>query len=598
MKRRNMTLRQLFWIISMLFLHTLRAQQVQFTAHASRTEIGADERIKVDFTANTRYDQFIQPAFKDFYVLSTGDYMSTSIINGRVSSEITKTFILAPKHTGILTVEPAKIVVDGKTYSTEPIQIKVNEGQSPPATSPGKNGLAGRKPQALDRSKDIVFRLELTKTKPYVNEAVGGIYKLYVKDGTRVGDLQVVKLPEYKGFWTQSVSKKIKRLPDTEINGQTYHVYDLGEIVLFPQHDGLLKINPEKIQVVKLVRKVESFGIFREYVDVPVTMTLSGGSKVLRVKPLPKNGKPEDFSGAVGDFSFKAETDKTVLKTGDALTFRMYVQGTGNLGFFDLPELHLPEALEIYEPETKKNTRAGLNGINGKIEKVYTVIPHQPGKYKIPSLTFTYFDPAKEKYITLQTEPINLEVTAGNAIVSNTSPSAPATPGMVFRFIRTNKPAWISIDRKPFYGSFRFYLLLLLILLGFPVTYAFYVWRKKYLSDTDTLARKKTEKYISTLLSDAKKSIGDKNLFYGHLEKALLSFLSNRLRISGVNLKKDVLMKKLAEKGIPGNIINDLNRLWDRIEAARYSPVDMQGMEKDFALMKKLLKELDKMLKK
>ena len=85
--------------------------------------------------------------------------------------------------------------------------------------------------------------------------------------------------------------------------------------------------------------------------------TVSAGKKTINVKPLPEAGKPADFSGAVGDFSFNVSLSKTELKASESLQAKVEVKGNGNLKLIKLPKISLPSSLEVYEPEHNENVR-------------------------------------------------------------------------------------------------------------------------------------------------------------------------------------------------------------------------------------------------
>ncbi len=580
------------WFLWILWSGWMTAQ-VEFNATTDKTELTTEDRLKVEFTLNEKPEDFTPPRFDDFYVLM-GPFTSSSfqMINGKTSYSFSYGYILQPKRTGKLTIGPAEAVINGKVYRTQPIEIHVIK--SAPGFSVKEEDTD--KSSEINETKDLIFRLELTKTKPYVGEAVGGVYKLYVHRGTRLADLQQVAIPEYEGFWKEVISNKIEGPEEKIIKGEPYSVYTLGKVVLFPQRAGVLKIKPFKISLVKLKREKRYFGPFVEYVDVPVNVSLSSGTKLLRVKPLPEN-KPEGFNGAVGIFDLNVHIDKEKVRTGDPVNVEISVSGTGNFNQFELPVLHLSEGLEVYEPETKSSLKATMQGLRGTVRKIYTVIPQSPGKYKIPSLSLAFFNPQTGKYETVTSKEFILEV-EGKTLTGNTQSVPTGTSGSNYFFPNILKTGWKKTGAKPFYGSGKFYVLLILLLLVFPGIYAGQKAIKKYRGNTELLRQKSLEKNIQNLLKSARENLGDKDLFYGHLEKALMQYFKKALKLDYSGITKNQVQNILKEKKVPEEMIEKLTDIWNKIESIRYTPVDITGMEEDYEHVKTLLKDMDKYMRR
>jgi len=150
-----------------------------------------------------------------------------------------------------------------------------------------------------------------------------------------------------------------------------------------------------------------------------VHRTVSAGSRTINVKSLPENGRPIDFTGAVGDFDFKVTTSKQTLKATEALEANVEVSGHVNLKLFTLPKLSLPSALEVYEPEHKESVSVNLNGMSGVSSDSYTIVPSYQGKYPIPSISFSYFDLKTERYKTITSNEIVINVDEGPINTTN-----------------------------------------------------------------------------------------------------------------------------------------------------------------------------------
>ncbi len=171
-----------------------------------------------------------------------------------------------------------------------------------------------------------------------------------------------------------------------------------------------------------------------------LSMVFSSANKNINVKQLPLENKPENFNGAVGEFDFSITSSKNDLKANESSQIKVGVTGKGNLKLFEIPKIETPKELEIYTPEHKEAVRTTLNGIQGSVYDLYTVVPQFKGKYKIPKVSFSYFNPSEKKYKTITTEDLFVNVLEGKEIVTTTNPIVKkdvAVTGANFRYIQT-----------------------------------------------------------------------------------------------------------------------------------------------------------------
>ena len=130
----------------------------------------------------------------------------------------------------------------------------------------------------------------------------------------------------------------------------------------------------------------------------------------IEVKTLPNNNKPQSFKGAVGQFTFTSKTDKTDLKSNDAFTVTYTVSGKGNIELLELPKPNFPPDFEVYEPKITTNTKNNSYGISGSKKAEYVVIPRVSGDFDLEPTEFSYFDPAKNRYVTLYSDNTRLQI--------------------------------------------------------------------------------------------------------------------------------------------------------------------------------------------
>ena len=199
--------------------------------------------------------------------------------------------------------------------------------------------------------------------------------------------------------------------------------------------------------------------------------SLPQGKRSIKVRPLPLAGRPADFDGAVGQFDLNVRLNKTELKSSESFQATIKVSGRGNLKLFTLPDFNAPSSLEVYEPEHNENVKTNLLGMQGSIEDVYTVVPQFQGKYPIPALGFSFFDPVKEEYVRLRSKETVIDVYEGPIAATPVQQSSPQIKSPVlneptFDFIKLETELQpMGIDT--FFDSSQFWTWLLTPLLLF-----------------------------------------------------------------------------------------------------------------------------------
>ena len=278
------------------------------------------------------------------------------------------------------------------------------------------------------------------------------------------------------------------------------------------------------------------------------------------------------------------------------------MRGKGNLKLFQLPTPELPSSLEVYDPEHNENVRTTLSGMQGKVSDSYTIVPSFKGKYPIPSISFSYFNPKSEKYHTINSEEIMINVVEGPANSSGTSTANPintkqsvVTTGNQFNFIKLN-PNLSAKNIDYFFSSKYFYLWWLLPLALIPLAILFRKKREAIASDVEGNKIKKANKLARKYLSAAKKTLGKKEAFYIALEKALHNYLKAKLKIETSEFSKDKITSLLTDKEIDDGTKDGFIGLLKNCEMARYSPFSDVQMHQDYDKASEVISNLDKQL--
>ena len=578
-----------YLILFLLSFQGLLAQ-VQFEARVSKTTLGLNERLRIDFVMNIDGDNFVQPSFDGFRIIAgPSQQVSQSWINGKTSFEKSYSYFLLPNQKGALVIKQAMIEYNGQIYKTQPIKINVTAATEQP-----------RDPNDSQVSADSNLYLvaDISNTNPYINQPITVVYKLYFNN-IGINGFEEVSKPKYNDFWNQNID--IKRLVPEEgmFKGEQYRYVVLRKTVLYPQKSGKLVIEPLSLNIgVQLPTNRRD--IFGRVILVEDSKRVSAGAKTINVKPLPEAGKPLDFTGAVGKFDFKAIPSKTTLKNGESLDLVLSVVGTGNLKLFTLPKPEVPNALEMYDAVHDEKVNTPLSGMTGKISDSYTIIPQYKGDYVIKPLHFSYFDLGTGTYKTISSSEIKINVLDGPTQTAEASATASVGKNKIdgveqFKYIDL-KTKLVTRDEPVFFGSDKFYGLLFLPFLLLPIIVLFK--KKKEAIDSDVFGNriKMNNKLAKKYLSEAKKQINNKEPFYVALEKAMHNFLKAKLHIETSEMSKDNIKELLLSRKAKPEVVNDFITLTENCEIARYAPSSSATIQHDFDKAVAIISELEKQI--
>ncbi len=567
--------------------------QVQFEAKVSKTTLGLNERLRIDFVMNVDGDNFNPPSFDGFRVVGgPSQQVSQSWVNGKSSFNKVYTYFLLPTQRGAVTIRQASIEYQGQTYKTTPLSVNVTAAVEQPK-DPNDTSIS------INDALHLVA--EVNKTNPYLNEPITVVYKLYFSYNIGITNWRELDKPKYNDFWSQNIDIKQLSAEEGTYNGEKFRYVVLRKTVLYPQKSGKLEIEPLSLDI-DVELPTNRRDIFGRVLMTRDNKRVSAGSKVITVKPLPENGKPDDFTGAVGKFDFQVVPSRTTLKHGESTDLDITVTGTGNLKLFNLPKPVVPSSLEMYEPVHSENVSTPLSGMTGKISDKYTIIPQYKGNYTIKPIRFSYFDYAAGAYKTLTSQEIVISVLDGpsagdkqdivqeNAVVKNQISNSDQ-----FKYIHL-KTKLSPINKKAFFGSTLFYVLLGLPFLLIPLIILFK--KKKEAIDGDVVGNKLklNTKLAKKFLSEAKKQIGTKEPFYVALERSLHNFLKAKLKIETSEMSKDKIRATLTEKKAQPETIDLFIQLTENCEFARYAPSTTVAMQQDYDKAVEVISELEKQI--
>lgn len=565
------------------------AQNVSFTTTAPNAVIKG-EQFRLTYTLENANGSDLKFAstIKGFDILF-GPSVSTSsitrIINGQRSSSSSEayTFILSATSEGTFTLPGASIIVDGKTYSSKSVQVKVlppdKNSTNNQQQSPSNRGAAGSSTTSAGFSTtDAFIRAIVSKTKIYEQEAFVVTFRLYTTYEVR--NIGNIEFPEFNNFMIEDQTlSPTRQLQPEHYNGRNYYTADLRRVLLFAQKSGNIQIPSGKIQMVFNVpsKTIQTF-FGPQYIMSDVTKELKTNPLTIKVLPLPEN-KPVSYANAVGSFNLSSTLTSTHIKANEAITLKLDLTGTGNMKLIKTPELILPKEFEVYDPKITNNFKFSDNGLTGTKSIEYLFIPRYPGKYTIPVINFSYFDPASGQYKTLKTPEYSITVdkdpNAVNQVVDNAQSAVKAIDDI--RYIKQGKHKFENINNFIF-GSVLYWLCYIIPFLLLIIALFIYRKRIKENADLNALRNKRANKIAVKRLKLAAKYLADNNKesFYEEVLRATWGYLSDKLTIPVSELNRDNIEHELINFGGSRELINKFIYVLDTCEFARYAPAESE----------------------
>lgn len=533
-----------------------------------------------------------------------------TVINGQVSSSVTHMYAVQPLRVGKFQIGPFTFKYKKDTYSSNMVTLDVTEERmfAPPRAKPAPAVSDSEKMDIEDR---IFVTLNLDKPTAYVNELIPVTVKLYV-NRMNVSDIQ---LPAFSQEGFSKVEFKEPKQYRDRMGGLTYEVLEF-RTNLYATRPGDYKVGPAKIKCNVVVRKRASGGAMSDdmfgndpalrdsffddflarYEKVP--MELKSDDVHLIVSPLPSDKRPKDFSGAVGDYQFIYEASPAKVKTGDPVTVRMRINGTGNFNTVLSPKIESTSGFKGYEPEVKTQE-------NSK-EFVQVLIPETEKVTQVPKASFSYFDPAAKEYKTITQGPIALQVEkAKEELPSKVVEPAPAVSRSQSRrevagdivYLKEVPGKWKPVE-DAVYKKNIFWILFAIPMLALVIIYIAVGRMNKIKYDTIYAARLAAFKIARSGLKDLRRRArgDDSRIFYEELFKAMQEYLGNRLYLPPAGLTFDLVSQSLSGKDIDAAVMTKIRNLFTVCDESRFAflKFNNEKMQDDYKELLDIIKYLER----
>jgi len=571
------------------------ANNISVTSYVDKNTITLNEllRLTVEIKSDEQIDTEPEiPQLTGFQIVGQSSSSSTSIeiINNKMSRTVKQSFTysLRPLKTGSFTIPPIYTKFKNKTYRSRTINVTVVKENSN-VQQPRQNT------QKLDNSSSnnvqIFLQATPSKSEVFVGEPFTIKYVLYSNKGL-VG-LNAEKMPEFSGFIKEETfqAKNITHTLEV-INGIRYYAYRISNYTLFPTYASNFTLDKMELLCAYEV-PAKSFFDF----GTTKRVYIQSNTSIIKVKPLPIAGQPQNFSGAVGQYDIKSDLSSKLLKTGESVTLTLTISGSGNIRMFEPPTLPVIPNIDTFPPE-ESNDLYHPDNISGKKVIKYILIPEEPGTYVLPEISFTYFEIRSETYKTIYTKSQTLVVEKGKVTPGSLSYIRPQDidiQGLDIHFIITKNT--IS-DYKLIITQAWFWILIIISLLSIVAALIIKKEREKLLKDKAYYRARISNKQLQADLNKVHSALKNDNIseFFVAADNALKNFIANKCNISaGASTIQDITVE-LNKHELPKEFINEIIYFFKMTDSARFGGTQFshEELEEKYKELNTILQNLSK----
>jgi hypothetical protein len=329
-------------------------------------------------------------------------------------------------------------------------------------------------------------------------------------------------------------------------------------------------------------------------------LSLESDAAALNVLPLPEEGKPAGFSGAVGTYDFNVSVTPVEVKEGDPITLRMTVIGDGHISALTMPILAPGDNFKLYEPQVYQTDNIK------KLEQV--IIPTSDRVTSVPEVRFSYFDPRLKQYQTITRGPFPVKVSKLDEgrelqVVGTDDGLKPVTPevlGQDIVFIKTNPGRWRVVGDRV-YTSVGFYVIVALAVMGWLGAFVHYRRTHRIKTDIAYARRLQAPRQAKQGLTKARHFIAtdEKEKFYDTVFKIIRQYLGNKLHLSSGAVTFETVQARLGFRKTNQQIIDDIKLTFDECDMVRYASavISRESMRASYQRLTRVIDHLERHLK-
>jgi hypothetical protein len=512
---------------------------------------------------------------------------SINIVNGQRTESVTVTYFLRPTQAGEFIIPPLTATIGGQEFRNVPLRLKAVQATE------------GGSAQSL-----ALLRLVVPRDRIYLGETV--VLELQLILQGNASNPSEFNMPNFSGEGWSAGQPQHSPARQAQYGSQVVTVYPI-RIPVTPLHSGPLTLGPVTSSVVVQLpvagRRNDpfagfDFGLFQR--TEPRRVPLSLPAHTVEVLPLPTNGVPASFRGAIGRFDLAVSVGPTNVTVGDPITLRVQISGQGNLNVFSLPERLVAGDFKTYPAETKLDTtdEFGLAGMR-TVEQI--IIPENIKVHEVPAIQFSFFDPGAGTYRTLLHPATPLQVMpAGPAVApvgmfgQEAAPNQAARQDIVHIKQRLDPPAH---ERSVGESRLRFALWNGVPLLAWLAVVG---WRKRA-EALERNPRQRRRRAVKRAVCRGLKDLGDYSQT-GQVERfheTVFHLLQEQIGLvldqPALGITEAVVDEKLARLEVGEATLRDLHELFQACNVARYAPThDQQELAGLLTKLERVLAELER----
>lgn len=434
-------MKPVFTFVALTILLSAIAEAANVETHISTREtyVGVPIILQISLSDVSEYEPPTPPSIDGCDIQSAGPPSHSTrleIINGRrhESRSVILQYLITPRREGTFTIPVMSLPVDGKTVETETQRFVATRSET----------------------GDLLFvAIEGSQDKVYVGQPIDLTLKIWIKPfrdpeiGHTLSEGDMWNLladsTSWGGFETkmQELAQNRQRPGGREVlrqdatgHDRSYYLYEV-DATIYPKRAG--KIDASDVQVVVNYpteigqSRSRMGGIFDDdlFGNSPLSQMMRDdffGSTLGRrlaitasrpvvgqasvdatdVLPVPGEGRPSDYRGAVGRYQIVTQATPTSVDAGDPITLNIGIFGSGAMELLQAPPLaELPQLTADFR--VADEPLAGFVQDDSKVFST-TIRPRQAGTTEIPAIRFSFFDPTTEAFETVTSQPIPITV--------------------------------------------------------------------------------------------------------------------------------------------------------------------------------------------
>jgi hypothetical protein len=406
----------------------------------------------------------------------------------------------------------------------------------------------------------------------WVGESVSLSVLLYSAE--RISSPGLAGEPALSKFWVEEIDVD----PDAEasratVEGRSYVVFPMIRKILVPQTHGDIPIEPFVMQIPVRMRRGDRFESLFSFGRTRTVVRKSQPLQ-LKVRQLPTSGRPDDFGGAVGQYTLKLSMDRSEAAVNDAVALTATVEGEGFLRAVAPPALDAPRDIKVFDPKVTSSSRSVRGKLVSRKTWEWILVPLVSGELKIPELTFSYFDTARGSYRRASAEPPVLVVRQ-----DGDGPQPTQARGDIQ--LQRRDLAFIKPSRGPLrqrtprvHRRGVFLALLFLPVAWAPIFILVGRHRAKLQQNLGLARARRARRRARQRLRLAGKGLDgmDAASFHEEVARALVGYVSDRFNRSAAGLTYEVADELLASRGLDGALRRRFRACLETCDFARFVP--------------------------